>query len=190
MTLDAYSIALVSGSIAIFVLLLCLCVAYFVSHAVREWMRQIPYERFIATIAILSCVSIAGSLIYQLVYLTPVCELCWWQRIFLYPISVITLVALWYRTRETQVTVAILAAFGLWYALYHYYYHFQRFVLGNTLTLPCSYGGLMPACTDSPILVFGFATIPFLGIMVFGSMLILAGLAQASLRHKSPIKNL
>lgn len=136
-------------------------------------------------IAVIAIVSVVGSLIYQLVYETPVCELCWWQRIFLYPVAIIAPVALWYKTRETHVTVAVLSAFGLWYALYHYYYHFQGFVLGNKLTLPCSYGGLMPACTDSPILVFGFATIPFLGIMVFGSFLMLAGLAYATLRRTS-----
>ncbi len=185
MTLDAYSTLLVSGSIAIFVAFAGTCAMYLVSRTMRARVQQIPYERYIAALAVLSIVSIVGSLIFQLVYETPVCELCWWQRIFLYPVSVITLVALWFRTRETHVTVAILSAFGLWYALYHYYYHFQGFVLGNKLTLPCSYGGLMPACTDSPILVFGFATIPFMGIMVFGSMLMLSVLAYTALRKAS-----
>lgn len=185
MTLDVYSTLLVSGSIAMFGALVGACVMYLVSRTMRARIQKIPYERYIAALAVLSIVSVAGSLIYQLVYMTPVCELCWWQRIFLYPISVITLVALWFRTRETHVTVGILSAFGLWYALYHYYYHFQGFVLGNKLTLPCSYGGLMPACTDSPILVFGFATIPFMGIMVFGSMLMISGLAYFTSRRIS-----
>ncbi len=182
MTLELYSTILVAGSIAMFAALIGACVMYAFFRTVREKLRQVRYERYIAALAAVSILSIAGSLIYQLVYMTPVCELCWWQRIFLYPISVITLVALWYKTRETHVMVAILSAFGLFYALYHYYYHFQGFVLGNTLTLPCSYGGLMPACTDSPILIFGFATIPFMGIMVFGSLLVLCGLAYATLR--------
>lgn len=183
MTLELYSTILVSGSIAMFVALAGVCVMYTLSRTVRERVQQVRYERYVAVLALVSILSIVGSLIYQLVYETPVCELCWWQRIFLYPVSVITLVALWYKTRETHVTVAILSVFGLFYALYHYYYHFQRFVLGNTLTLPCSYGGLLPACTDSPILIFGFATIPFLGIMVFGSMLALSFLAHRALKH-------
>lgn len=185
MSLDAYSTVLVSGSIAMFVVLLGACIAYFGSLDIRKRLRGIPYERYIVALAVVSILSIISSLVFQLVYATPVCELCWWQRIFLYPVSVITLVALWYKAKETHVTVAILSAFGIWYALYHYYYHFKGFVLGNKLTLPCSYGGLMPACTDSPILIFGFATIPFMGIMVFGSMLILAGLAQATHRQAS-----
>lgn len=183
MTLDVYSTVLVLGSIGLFAGLLVALVGYAVSSKIRSHILGHPYERYIATLAVVSILSIVGSLIFQLVYETPVCELCWWQRIFLYPVSVITLVALWFKTRETHMTVAILSAFGLWYALYHYYFHFQRFVLGNTLTLPCSYGGLMPACTDSPILIFGFATIPFLGIMVFGSMLIVAWLARMKLRE-------
>lgn len=185
MTLDAFSTVLVLGSIGLFVALVGVCIAYFVSRNMQKKLQRIPYERYIVALAVVSILSILGSLIFQLVYETPVCELCWWQRIFLYPVSVITLVALWFKTRETHVTVAVLSAFGLWYALYHYYFHFQRFVLGNTLTLPCSYGGLMPACTDSPILIFGFATIPFLGIMVFGSMLLLTWLAYMALPKTS-----
>ncbi len=183
MTLEFYSTILTIGSIAIFIGLLGISVAGLLSNAVRARLHHIPYERYLVAIAALAITATAASLTYQLVYLTPVCELCWWQRIFLYPVSVITLVALWFKTRETHVTVAVLGAFGLWYASYHYYYHFQGFVLGKTLSLPCSYGGLMPACTDSPILVFGFVTIPFMGIMVFASFLLLTALAF-SVRHQ------
>jgi disulfide bond formation protein DsbB len=181
MTLELYSTLITLGSIGIFTILLGAGIGYLFSTKIREYVKQISYEQYLIALAAISIVSIAGSLIYQLVYLTPVCELCWWQRIFLYPVSVIALVAYWFRTRESHITIAILSAFGLWYASYHYYFHFQGFVLGNKLSIPCSYGGLMPACTSSPVLVFGFATIPFMGIMVFGSMLMLAALAQAKL---------
>lgn len=183
MTLETFSTVLVLGSIGLFVVLLGAWIGYAVSPKVRAHLLRHSYERYLAAIAVIGIASVVGTLIFQLAYETPVCELCWWQRIFLYPIAVIAPVALWYKTRESHVMVAILSGFGLWYALYHYYYHFQRFVLGNTLTLPCSYGGLMPACTDSPILIFGFATIPFLGIMVFGSFLMLAGFAHVAPRH-------
>ncbi len=182
MTLEAFSTLLVLGSVGLFATLAIAWIGYLVSPKIRAHLLSHSYERYLAAIAAIGIASVVGTLIFQLAYETPVCELCWWQRIFLYPIAVIAPVALWYKTREAHVTVAILSGFGLWYALYHYYYHFQRFVLGNTLTLPCSYGGLMPACTDSPILIFGFATIPFLGIMVFGSMLMLSGLAFVVLR--------
>jgi len=185
MTLDAYSTILAVGSIALFGALVLAWLGYVFVPNVRAHLLSHSYERYLGAIAAVAIASVVGTLVFQLAYATPVCELCWWQRIFLYPIAVIAPVALWYKTRETHVTIAILSGFGLWYALYHYYYHFQRFVLGNTLTLPCSYGGLMPACTDSPILIFGFATIPFLGIMVFGSVLMLSALAFVVLRKSA-----
>ncbi len=187
MTLDQYSVLLVSGSIAMFFLAVGVGVGALFFPSIRTRLIAIDYKWYLAVLAAISVVSIIGSLTYQLVYETPVCELCWWQRIFLYPVSVITLVALWFRTREAHVTVGVLSLFGLWYASYHYYYHFQGFVLGNKLSLPCSYGGLMPACTDSPILVFGFATIPFMGIMVFGSMIAVVLVAHATTRVQNPL---
>ncbi|OFZ33087.1 MAG: hypothetical protein A3D17_13125 [Bdellovibrionales bacterium RIFCSPHIGHO2_02_FULL_40_15] len=177
MTLELYSTILTIGSIGIFLSLFGLLVASLTTKFGKTLPSRIRYEQYIALIAAISVASIIFSLTYQLVYETPVCELCWWQRIFLYPVSVISLVALWFRTRETHITTAILAGFGLYIACYHYYYHFQGYVLGKTLSIPCSFGGLLPACTNSPILVFGFVTIPFMGIMVFGSFLILAWFA-------------
>lgn len=178
MTLEYYSIILTLGLFALFGALAISAILYLCVPSVRKHIQTHSYAHFLTAIGLMSVASIIGALIYQLAYLTPVCELCWWQRIFLFPISIIAAVALWHKTREAHVTIAILAALGLFYAVYHYYYHFQGLVLGNVLMLPCSSGGLLPACTDSPILIFGFVTIPFMGILVFSSMLILAAFAH------------
>lgn len=178
MTLDQYSALLSLGLFAITgITLLSLILSFFVPRVRRHLLAQ-PYERYLLAIGFLSLASIVGALVYQVAYLTPVCELCWWQRVFLFPIAIVAFVAYWYKTREAHVTAAILAVLGLFYALYHYYFHFQGLVLGNQLALPCSAGGLLPACTESPILTFGFVTIPFMGILVFTTTLILAYLAH------------
>lgn len=187
MTLDQYSTILVVGSIALFIGAVGAGLLALISPGIRQRLMKIDYTTYLAVLAAISIFSIVTSLTYQLIYETPVCELCWWQRIFLYPISVIALVALWYRTREAHVTIGILSLLGFFIASYHYYYHFQRFVLGNVLALPCSYGGLLPACTDSPILIFGFATIPFMGIMVFGGLIAIALLAHLAGRTQNSI---
>ncbi|CAN5691931.1 hypothetical protein BH11PAT2_BH11PAT2_04650 [soil metagenome] len=185
MSLELFSTVLTVGSMAVSGVLVVSLVLFQVSAKFREHVRAHSYWRFLTAMGILSVVSIAGALIYQLVYLTPVCELCWWQRIFFFPISVIALIAVWHKSKEAHITIAVLAALGLFYASYHYYYHFQGLVLGNKLALPCSSGGLLPACTDSPILIFGFVTIPFMGILMFLSMLILAYFAQKVLKPTS-----
>jgi disulfide bond formation protein DsbB len=178
MSLDQFSIALTFGSSALFLGLVCVVFAMGLSLGVRRDVVRLGYASFLWAIAGVSVISIVGSLIYQFVYLAPVCELCWVQRIFFYPIVVVIFVALWYRTKETHITIVILALFGLLISIYHYYYQFQKLVLGNALAMPCSSGGILPACSDSPILIFGFVTIPFMGILMFGSFLLLAGLAE------------
>ncbi len=181
MSLDLYSLFLSIGALVISSSVIVIVVAVLSRSRYRDKIMQIDYERWLIAIGSIAILTTITSLIYQFVYKTPVCELCWWQRIFLYPIEIITLVAVWKKTKEAHITVAILAAIGLFFASYHYYYHFQGFVLGNKLTLPCSYGGLLPACTDSPILVFGFITIPFMGILIFVAVLLLAWIAQQKL---------
>ena len=187
MTLDQYSILLSVGLFAITALLVGALVLYSVVPRVRHYMHTHSYNRYLGAMAILALASVVGAFIYQLLYLTPVCELCWWQRIFLFPVAVIALVAMWYKTREAHVTIALLSLGGLFYALYHYYYHFQGLVLGNVLSLPCSTGGLLPACTESPILTFGFVTIPFMGILVFVSLLILAFFAHRKANEEKTV---
>lgn len=175
MSLDQFSTILSVGSISIFILCLGTFSMYFFSKEIKGWLEKIEYEKYIYLILIISIMSVVGTLIYQLIYKTPVCELCWWQRIFLYPIVLIALVNyIIAKSRETHIVVMILSFFGLVYSSYHYYYHYMGYVLGRKLELPCSAGGLMPACTDSPILIFGFITIPFMGIMMFGSLLLIS----------------
>jgi disulfide bond formation protein DsbB len=178
MTLELYSAVLSIGLFIVFGIIAGAFLLYFTVPSVRRHILSHGYERYLAAIGLISFASILGALLYQIGYLTPVCELCWWQRIFLFPIAVVAFVALWFKSREAHITSAILAGSGLFYAVYHYYYHFQGLVLGNKLSLPCSSGGLLPACTDSPILTFGFITIPFMGILVFSSILMLAFFAH------------
>jgi disulfide bond formation protein DsbB len=173
MSLEHYSTLLSLGSIGIFTAIFLISVFSFFSEKVNKKLEGFGYFNYIYVILIISGLSVAGSLIYQLVYNTPVCELCWWQRIFLYPTVIISLVAyINQKYKEAHTNILILSIFGLFYACYHYYYHFKGFVLGQKVELPCSYGGLLPACTDSPILIFGFITIPFMGVLVFTSIIL------------------
>lgn len=184
MSLESYSVLVSLGLFALTGVMLVCTALYACMPAFRRHVHSHSYRALYGAIAGIVLLAIGGALVYQLAYLTPVCELCWWQRIFLFPIAIIALVAAWYRTKEAHVMVGILAVLGLFYAVYHYYYHFQGLVLGNVLALPCSSGGLLPACTDSPILTFGFVTIPFMGILVFTNLLLLAFFVHQKARYE------
>ena len=102
MSLEHYSI-LVAVSLFALTGLMLVCVAlYAFLPAFRRHVHNHSYLALYGAMAAIVLVAIGGALVYQLAYLTPVCELCWWQRIFLFPIAVIALVAAWYRIREAH----------------------------------------------------------------------------------------
>lgn len=140
----------------------------------REVILSQDYFLFVQLIGIVAIISTLGALTYQYVYSTEVCILCWWQRIWMFPIEIMVGVSLWYRVRVVHLMTLISSAIGLFFAAYHYYYHFLGFVLGRTVSLPCDLGGLLPACTESPILIFKFITIPFMALVAFLAIFVLS----------------
>lgn len=172
MDLFQFSYLTIFAVSAVFFIELCVAIATLLSSRARTYVYSFSYTTYLYGIGALALASTIGALIYQLVYLTPVCELCWWQRIFMFPLIAIIGVALYTKERTAHITTGVLATAGLMYATYHYYYHFQGLVLERTLSLPCSSFGLLPSCTDSAILLFGFVTIPLMAVLSFGAILI------------------
>jgi disulfide bond formation protein DsbB len=177
MNLEQYS-----SLLSFFVLLLGTAVffsilSYYFSPTTRLWLSKVSYDTWLKLIAGLAIIATAGALIYQYHYLLPVCHLCWWQRIFMFPIELIIAVSLYTKSKTNHLIVAIMAGIGLPIALYHYYGHYQKYVVGNPFLLPCSTNPLETSCSNSPIVTFGFITIPFMAVIVFLAILWLSYLA-------------
>ena len=181
MNLDQYSFFLSVSVLFVGSLTIISLIGYILSSKFRKHIQNIPYFHFLKLIGFFAIFSTIAVLTYQLYYELEVCELCWWQRIFMFPIDIIVLVSLYYKTKNNHVIIGILAAFGTFFAGYHYYYHFRGWVLGELVTLPCSIGGLLPACTDNNgILQFGFITIPFMALVIFVAILWISYMAHRS----------
>jgi disulfide bond formation protein DsbB len=140
MTLDLYSFLLSISVLFVGGITILSFIGYILSGKLRKKIQNIPYFHFLKIIGFFAIFSTVAVLIYQLHYELAVCELCWWQRIFMFPIDIIVLVSLYYKTRTNHVIIGILAAFGTFFAGYHYYYHFRGWVLGEAVSLPCSVG--------------------------------------------------
>lgn len=142
----------------------------------RIFNLNINDKNFILYIlAIISGCSILGALVYEYIYNTEPCYMCWWGRIFLFPIFPISLLALKYKITNIAKIISLLAGLGLVVAIYHYYFHFNVYVLGNILSMPCDTNPLTPSCVNNNgVLVFGLFTIPAMGILNFISMILLA----------------
>jgi disulfide bond formation protein DsbB len=114
---------------------------------------------------VVAAAAMASSLYYsQVVGFIP-CELCWFQRIAMYPLAVLLAVTLVSRSRLDARYVATLALIGLPISIYHY--QLQLLPEQNTV---CS--GIV-ACTDKNVDQFGFVTIPFMAGCGFLTILVL-----------------
>ncbi len=108
----------------------------------------------------ISCVGTFGSLYFSEIMKLPPCSLCWYQRVFLYPIAIVTLVHILKNKFDDLSVEFVLATLGFMVALYHnlLYYGFIENIV------PCTQG---VSCTSRQIEWFGFVTIPFLSLLAF-----------------------
>lgn len=107
----------------------------------------------------LSLAAILGSLFYSEVLGYEPCVLCWWQRVFLYPLPVILGVALWQRDKYVFKYVFPLVTLSAIVALYQSYV-----ALGGTSLLPCTAVG--GACSKLYVNEFGYITIPSMSFTI------------------------
>lgn len=102
-----------------------------------------------------------GSLYFSEVANYIPCRLCWFQRIAMYPIALIALVALIRRDAGARWYMVPLAAIGGSISIYHYLIEWNPSLEGGSCTL---FG---PACADIWFREFGFVTLAFMALAGF-----------------------
>lgn len=180
MSIEQYSLVISTLVLLLGATVIITFLGYVYSDIFKIKLLRYTYSTYLKLIALFATVATVTVLVYQFVYNTPVCSLCWTQRIFMFPIEIIVLVALYYKDKINHVTTGVMACIGLLFASYHYYGHFQKFVLksAETFPMPCSSSLLVESCLQSPILTYGFITIPFMAAIVFLAIIWLSYLAH------------
>lgn len=125
--------------------------------------------------------SLFGSLYFSEVMNLPPCLLCWWQRIFMYPLVIITSVAILRKDKNMAYTVLPFAVLGTIVGFYHTL--LQWGVIKETI-LDCSVNGAV-SCGDVQINWFGFMTIPFMSFVAFLGITVLMSLRIWFLRKQT-----
>lgn len=123
-------------------------------------------ENSLVFIALVSLIATLGSLFFSDVRGFEPCTLCWYQRILMYPILLISGIALFQKNTRIALTTAIFSVVGGGISLYHY--GIQKLSFLSDSAPAC---GAVP-CTGQYINYFGFITIPFLALLAFGLILI------------------
>jgi len=116
---------------------------------------------------ILAIVSTLGSLFFSEVMGFKPCVLCWYQRIFMYPLVVILLVGMYPLDKRVVRYALPLAVIGWLFAVYHYLLYSGFIPEGLA---PCDQDN---SCKEADLEMFGFITIPMLSILSYTAIIVL-----------------
>jgi disulfide bond formation protein DsbB len=166
-------IAQMNALISILVLVGQIAIAVLLLHLVFLRKSDLKLFKFISRQAIpltflVALVATSGSLYYSVIAKFTPCELCWFQRIFIYP-QVILLGLAWLKQdgHIRDYSLALLGA-GTLISLYHNYIYYTN--------QPSAFCSLVTPCAQPFILGFNYISLPLSAL----TALILMGLLLLS----------
>jgi disulfide bond formation protein DsbB len=135
--------------------------------------------RHIALLA--AMMATGGSLFFSEVLGWIPCELCWYQRILMYPLTVLLFIGIWRDDRKVYLYVLPLSLAGIAVALYHY-------LMVMLIIPPAPCAGAVPCAFDYINIpgALSFIKIPFLALVAFviiSVMMINLALAETEPAH-------
>ena len=129
---------------------------FYRGYLLKKWNKLRKYFlHFALTISLLATF---GSLYLSNVLGFNPCPLCWYQRIFMYPIPILIIGSLYFKDNNIARYINPLAVIGLLFSIYHYVVQFSANVacVGDSLD-----------CSIRYIFELGFITIPFMAGTAF-----------------------
>jgi disulfide bond formation protein DsbB len=110
----------------------------------------------------ISVIATLGSLfLSEIAGFTP-CKLCWFQRIFMYPLPIILTTSIIKKKKDVAWYTLPLSLVGFLIASYHYYIQLNPQPLA-----PCSTVGFSVSCSERFVTNYGYITIPFMSLTAF-----------------------
>ncbi|QHW35372.1 disulfide bond formation protein B [Paenibacillus rhizovicinus] len=130
-------------------------------------MRKSPFLAFFQRYAlyfawVVSIVAVGSSLYLSEIMKFIPCNLCWYQRIFMYPIVILLGIACYYQDRKIIRYVLPLSVLGGCISLYHY---LEQQIPALARAIPCTVG--VPCSEDYLDWFGGRVTIPLLALIAF-----------------------
>lgn len=110
---------------------------------------------------IISMIAMLGSLFYSEIASYTPCEMCWYQRILMYPQTLLFLIAMVKKDHGITKYILWLCGLGALVAAYHYLLQL------GLAPAPCSAVGISTSCSQRFVLQFGYITIPMMAFSAF-----------------------
>ncbi len=162
---------LLAGNLPLLVLLSHFALAFFLlALLAREregrTIMKLAGENSLLLSWLFSIATLLGSLLYSWGVGFEPCVLCWWQRIFLFPLVIIFGLAWWRGDRKVfRYTTPLVVLAGV-ISLYQTYTN-----LGGTSLLECT--GSEGACAKLYVYEYGYITIPTMALTSVAYLLLL-----------------
>jgi disulfide bond formation protein DsbB len=131
----------------------------------KQKVNILEYTLYFAWVV--SMVATLGSLYFSEIMGYIPCELCWYQRIMMYPLSLILGIAAYTNEKNLKKYILPMSIVGGCISLFHY---LEQKVPYLATIKPCTRG--VP-CNVDYINWFGFVTIPFLALLAFSLITLL-----------------
>ncbi|QKQ98326.1 disulfide bond formation protein B [Candidatus Nanohaloarchaea archaeon] len=128
-----------------------------------SWLEKLydrTRARHLELAFILSLVATFGSLYMSNILGWTPCHLCWFQRIFMYPLALLTATALLLEKKDVHEYVLPMVMIGGSISIYHYSVQIFSKVTSGCSTLAVS-------CSDKFTYYFGYMTIPMFALTAF-----------------------
>lgn len=116
---------------------------------------------------LVAVISSLGSLFFSEVMEFAPCSLCWYQRIFMFPLVLVLLSGMFPLDKDVFKYALPIAMVGWVFAFYHFLVY-SGFIPERLQ--PCGEG---VSCSETYIDLFGFLTIPMLSLISFTAILVL-----------------
>lgn len=116
---------------------------------------------------LMASVSTAGSLFLSYFMKLPPCDLCWYQRIFMFPLVFILWIGYSHEDKKVHLYSLPLIVVGWLIAAYHNLIYYK--IMASEI-IPCTSG---ISCTERQLNLFGFISIPLMSLVGFSILFIL-----------------
>ncbi|MBI4155916.1 MAG: disulfide bond formation protein B [Candidatus Zambryskibacteria bacterium] len=146
----------------VFIVVLTLLI---IERKFRIWIYNFVYKYIIQLLFLASLGAAIGSLSYSEIVGFPPCDLCWIQRIFMYPQAILAFVAM---IKKDKNIVDYLLPLSILGAIVSFYQSLVNWGLEGSLVGCTSVGG---ECARVYVLEYGYITIPFMAFTVFAYLI-------------------
>jgi disulfide bond formation protein DsbB len=147
---------------------------YFTQSSFKEGTQKFVKKYIDEILLVTSGAAMIGSLVYSNIIGFPPCDLCWIQRIFMYPQVLIAAVSLW---RKEKLAVYYALPLSILGGLVAFFQSLTDWGLGGSL-LPCTAEG--GACSRVYVMEYGYITIPVMALTCFVYLLTVSWIYKKS----------